>query len=107
MELEPGETIEFTFRLATDADGKIGKTSWLVTLQRSQMHPQRTVHLRLKTYKQFGAIFAALKSPFALSMAEFGDVVNWTVTALNNGPGLCLRWSYPTDTPGSGFGQCH
>ncbi|MCO6452393.1 MAG: DUF11 domain-containing protein, partial [Caldilineales bacterium] len=97
--LGPGETIVFTFKLATDANAKSGQP--LVYTLQSVDAPTVSCLSRRENIQTVRGNFVAIKSP-STQFAEFGDPVTWTVTALNNGLGNVYN-GIITDTSGSGL----
>jgi len=97
--LVPGETLTFTFKLATDADAKSGQLL-VVSLQSGSLTPVvcQTTQENVRTARGHLVIS---KSPAAQDGA-FGDVVTWTVTLRNTGLGNVYS-AILTDTAGIGL----
>jgi len=97
--LQPGETMQFRFRLATTADAQSGQ-SLAVTVQ-SGDPTVAACKTRLENVQTVRGNLVVLKSP-SVQEAGFGDTVTWTVTLRNNGLGMVYD-GLLADVPGSGL----
>ena len=97
--LLPGETIIFTFKLATNADAKSGQT--LSASLVSGNSPPATCQTAVANIPTARGNLTVEKSPTTQN-GKLGDVVSWRVMLKNTGLGNVYHATF-SDTPGAGF----
>ncbi len=97
-QLLPGETITFTFRLATNANAKSGQR---LEVKLRSGSPEITCKTAGKNVKTARGNLTVEKSPVTQD-GSFGETVTWTLALKNTGLGT-LYGAILTDTIGSGY----
>ncbi len=100
MSIASGETMTFTFKLATDADAKSGQRL-TVSLQSGDSPSLKNCKTVGKNVQTVRGNLVISKGP-ATQDGSFADEVSWTVTLRNTGLGDVYNAIF-TDTKGSGL----
>ena len=97
--LQPGETMTFTFRLATNADAESGQ---LLKVSLQSGSPTPTACKTTQENVTTGRGNLVVTKDTLLVSGAFGETIVWTVTLRNNGFGI-VYGARLTDTIGAGF----